>query len=169
MCSRLACEWASLFSNWGEPLKRNVMRSLVMKQTSRCHNRNRLFALSALITVIAMWCCPTIAFACSGEGALDLIYHNRFIVQICVALSIVLFVTTVALYFLRGRKGLWVVVASFMLVVFHPAWIYGGGGGDCGVSMANGAKFSAVLLAVGVAHQLRSWLINRRYEIGERG
>jgi hypothetical protein len=137
-----------------------------MKQTSLFQNTKRLFELIALLTVIAMWCCPTIAFACSGEGALDLIYHNRFIVQICAALSIVLFVTTVVFYFLRRKKGLWVVVASFMLVVFHPAWIYGGGGGDCGVSMASGAKFSAVLLGIGVAHQLRSWLINRRYDIG---
>ncbi|HET6863299.1 MAG TPA: hypothetical protein VFH91_09630 [Pyrinomonadaceae bacterium] len=138
-----------------------------MKQTSLFQNAKRLFEFIALIAVIAMWCCPTIAFACSGE-TMDLIYHNRLIVQICAALSIVLFVTTVVLYFLRGRKGLWVVVASFMLVVFHPAWINGGGAADCGRSMSSGAKFWVVLLGIGAAHQLRSWLINRRNEIGGR-
>ncbi len=104
---------------------------------------------------------PALVFGCSGEGALELIEHNRSVVQICAALSITLFVTTVVFYFLRHRKALWVVIISLILVVFHPAWIYGGGGGDCGVSMANGAKFSAVLLGIGVAHQVRSWLVNR--------
>lgn len=138
-----------------------------MKHTSLFQNTKRRFEFIALIAIIAIWCCPTIAFACDGEHALDLIYQNRFIVQICAALSIVLFVSSVVLYFLRGRKGLWVVVVSLMLIVFHPVWIYGGGGGDCGRSMASGAKFSAVLLGIGVAHQLRSLLI-RPSEIGER-
>jgi hypothetical protein len=139
-----------------------------MKQTSLYQNAKSWFQLMALIVVIGMWCCPTIAFACSRERAPDLIYDNLFIVQCCAALSIVFFVTTLVLYFLRGRKGLWVVIASFVLVVFQPAWIYGGGGGDCGRSMASGAKFSVVLLGIGAAHQLRSWLINRRSETGER-
>jgi len=42
---------------------------------------------------------------------------------------------SVVLFFMRGRKGLWVVAASIVLLVFHPVWIYGGGGGDCGMSM----------------------------------
>ena len=104
---------------------------------------------------------PALVFACSGERSLELTEHNRSVVQICAALSITLFATTVGFYFLRHRKGLWVVIISLILVVFHPAWIYGGGGGDCGVSMANGAKFSAVLIGIGVAHQVRSWLVNR--------
>jgi hypothetical protein len=132
-----------------------------MKQTSLFQDTKRLLGFTGLIAVIAMWCGPMIAFACSGDGAGDLIDHNRFIVQICAALSIVLFVSALIFYFLRRKKGLWVLIVSFILVVFQPAWMYGGGGGDCGISMVSHAKFSVVLLGIGVAHQLRSWLISR--------
>src|SRR5688500_4132036 len=113
-----------------------------MKQTSLVPDTKRLLGNIGLIALIAMWCGPMIAFACSGDGAGDLIDHNRFIVQISAALSIVLFVTALMFYFLRRKKGMWVLIVSFILVVFQPAWMYGEGGGDCGISMASHAQFS---------------------------
>jgi hypothetical protein len=132
-----------------------------MKQTSLFQNTKGLVEIMASIAVIELWCCPMIAFACSGDRAHDVTSDNRFVVQCCLALSIVFFVTSVVLYILRRKRGLWVVIPSLVLLVFQPAWVYGGGGGDCGLSMASDAQFSAVLLGIGVAHQLRSWLLKR--------
>ena len=100
-----------------------------------------------------------VVLACSGNGAPELIEHNRSVVRLYAVLSGACLFASVVLFFLRQRKGLWVVVITILLMVFHPVWMYGGG--DCGMSMASGAKFSSVLVAIGVAYQLRSWLIAR--------
>ncbi len=133
-----------------------------MKQISNLHNPKKFFRRTALSLLIALWLCPTLALACDSDAAPGLIEHNRMIVQRCAVLSIALLAITVVLYFKRHKKGLPVVILSFILLIFHPAWIYGGGGGDCGMSMASGAKLSALFLTVGVAYQLTLWLIKRR-------
>jgi hypothetical protein len=106
--------------------------------------------------------CSTVVFACSGYGASEFIENNRSLVRFYAVLSAAGFFVSVVLFFLRGRKGLWVVVITFLIMVLHPVWLYGGGGGDCGTSMVSSAKFTSVLVAVGVAYQLRAWLIARR-------
>ena len=97
--------------------------------------------------------------ACSRVG--ELIDSNHYLVRFYAVISGALLFASVVLYFLRGRKGLWVVLVGSFFLVFHPAWFYGGGGGDCGRSMASNAKFITVLVAIGAAYQLRSWLIER--------
>ncbi len=106
--------------------------------------------------------CSTVVLACSVTGdAPELSEHNRSVVRLYAVISGACLFASVVLFFLRQRKGLWVVVITTFLMVFHPVWISGGGGGDCGMSMASGAKFSSVLAGIGVAYQLRSWLIAR--------
>jgi hypothetical protein len=103
----------------------------------------------------------TVVLACSGNRTLELIEHNRSVVRLYMLISGACLLASVVLFFLRQRKGLWVVVLTIFLMVHHPVWIYGGGGGDCGRSMAGGAMFLSVLAAIGVAYQLRAWLIAR--------
>src|SRR5438105_508811 len=116
--------------------------------------------LVALVIALCIW--PTVVLACDGDAAPGLMEHNRLVVRALLLLSLGFLTATVILYFTRHRKGLLVVIASLLLVVIHPAWIYGGGGGDCGASMAEGARNSAVLLALGVAYQITLWLAKRR-------
>ena len=112
-----------------------------------------------LLTFISLG--STVVFACSGNATLVLIEHNRSVVRLYAFISMACLLASIVLFFLRQRKGLWVIVINIFLLVYHPLWIYGGGGGDCGRSRASGAMFSSVLVAVGVAYQLRAWLIAR--------
>lgn len=128
------------------PVYSDVMRSL----------------LKPTIAGVIITLCSTYAMACDGNAAPGLWAHNRLVVRWLLSLSVVLLTATVVLYFARRRKGLVVVLVSLFFVVFHPAWIYRGGGGDCGVSMAEGARNSAILLALCFAYQLTLWLVSRR-------
>lgn len=103
----------------------------------------------------------TVVLACSGPGTDVLIEQNRSLVRVYAIVMGVLVFASVVLFFLRRRKGLWVVLVSLLLLVVHPAWFYRGGGGDCGMSFADGAKFWGVIVAIGTAYQLRCWLIER--------
>ena len=103
----------------------------------------------------------TAVLACTSLGEPSFINSNYFAARFYAVISAVLLFASIVLYFLRGRKGLWVVLVNTFFLVFQPAWFYGGGGGDCGKSMAGNAKFITVLVAIGAAYQLRSWLIER--------
>lgn len=103
----------------------------------------------------------TAVLACSGYWAGELTENNYFLVRFFAVITAALVFASVVLYFLRGRKGLWVVLVGGFFLVSHQTWFYGGGGGDCGMSMVSNAKFIAVLVAIGTAYQLRSWLIER--------
>ena len=122
----------------------------------------------AVFTLATLCVWPALAAACDGDAAPGLWQHNRVIVRWLLVLSSALLTTTVVLYFARHRKGLLVVLASAFFVIFHPAWIYRGGGGDCGVSMAEGARNSAILLTIGAAYQFTMWLIKRHAPIQRR-
>jgi hypothetical protein len=126
------------------------------------------FFLKPIVVTLVVPLYPALAAACSEDTSPGVWERNRVIVRWLLGLSVILLTATLILYFIRHRKGLIVVLASVLLVIFHPAWIYGGGGGDCGVSMAKGARNSAILLAVGVAYQCTLWLMRRRAPIERR-
>jgi hypothetical protein len=126
------------------------------------------FVLKPTVAAVLLAVCSTVAVACDGDAAPGLWEHNRLVVRWLLGLSFVLLTTTAVLYFVRHRKGLLVLLASAVLVILHPAWIYRGGGGDCGVSMAQGARNLAILLTLGVAYQLTFWLVRRRAPIERR-
>jgi hypothetical protein len=123
------------------------------------------FLLKPTVAALLLALCSTVAVACDGDAAPGLWEHYRLVVRWLLGLSFVLLTTTAVLYFARHRKGLPVLLASAILVIIHPAWIYRGGGGDCGVSMAEGARNSVILLTLGVAYQLTLWLVRRRAPI----
>ena len=126
------------------------------------------FLLKPTVAALIITLSSTLAIACDGDAAPGLWEHNRLVVRWLLGLSLVLLTSTVILFFARRRKGWVVVLVSLFFVVFHPAWIYRGGGGDCGVSMAEGAQNSAILLTLGVAYQLTFWLVRRRTPIQRR-
>jgi hypothetical protein len=103
----------------------------------------------------------TVVLACSGARTDVLIEHNYSLVRLYGGISTALLFVSVVLFFLRERKGLWVVIITSLLLILHPVWTYGGGGGDCGRSKAGSALVLTVLVAVGTASQLRSWSIAR--------
>ena len=139
-----------------------------MKQIPKLHNVRRPFWCAGLSLIIALWLCPTLTFACSSDATPGLIDRNRVITQGLAVLSIALLVATVILYFKRQKKGLPVIFLSLILVVFHPAWFYGGGGGDCGMSMVESAELNAAFLGFGVAYQLIRWQVKRHGVIERR-
>lgn len=127
---------------------------------------------TGILLLITILVSPSIVLACSGYGAPELIEVNRSLIRFHAVITAACFLASVVLFFLRGRKGLWVVLIATFYLVLNPAWFYGGGGGDCGMSKVDGAKFWNVLLVIGVAYQLRGWIIagvdNRPYRTIER-
>ncbi|HMT08056.1 MAG TPA: hypothetical protein PKA82_08635 [Pyrinomonadaceae bacterium] len=72
---------------------------------------------------------------------------------------------TIAFYFLRGRKGRWVIVLSSFLFVFHPAWWLSAWGGDCGMAKVDYSWwFSGFLLLLTIYQGLR-WLLAKHKEV----
>lgn len=130
-----------------------------MKQTSHTQFPKRIGTL-LLSSTLVLSLCSMVVLACSGDGAPALIEHNRSIVRLYAVISAACLLASIVLFFLRRRKGLWVVLINIFFLVLHPVWSYGSRG-DCGMSIANGAQFSSVLVAIGTAYQLRAWLIAR--------
>jgi hypothetical protein len=126
------------------------------------------FVMKPTFAALVVSLYPVMAAACSEDTSPGVWEHNRVVVRWLLALSLTLLTTTAVLYFARHRKGLLVLLVSVLLIIFHPAWIYRGGGGDCGISMAEGARNSAILLAIGVAYQFAMWLVKRRAPIQRR-
>jgi len=73
-----------------------------------------------LSIITALWLSPMTVLACDSDAAPGLIDQNRLIVQRCFVLSASFFVTTLVLYFIRGKKGLWVALLSLFFLVFIP-------------------------------------------------
>ena len=122
--------------------------------------------MKRILTLLLVYSlCSTVVLACSGYGAPELIENNRSLVNVYGVVAAFGLFATVVLFFLRRRKGLWVVLTTLLITVLHPAWYYGGGGGDCGMSKTGSAKVLTALVGIGVAFQLRAWLI-ARYDRG---
>ena len=116
----------------------------------------------ALSIITILFLLSTSTYACSGEGAPAVILQNKAITLRYAILSIVVILASIALYFLRKRKGLVVVILSLILLTLHPAWGYGEGDPSCGRDMAEGAERITLLLAGGLIYQLVLWLMQRR-------
>jgi len=104
-------------------------------------------ALLVLAATLLVSSCTELVFACSGTHTDELIKHNRSIVNVYGILAIVIFLATVAIYFVRGRVGIPAIVLSLLVGFFHPFWHYRGGAGDCGRSLVELAKYLTILLA----------------------
>jgi len=80
------------------------------------------------VTVVLL--APSIAWACSGEGASEAIAVSSLIGWLFGALSIAATVLTV-----RRKPKRWIRVLAVVLAVAHPGWWMSVLAGDCGYSL----------------------------------
>ena len=130
-----------------------------------CRARLSFVALTSSRTVCSL---TGLVFACSGPHAGELIEHNRTIVNVYGVVAIFLFLATVAIYFVRGRAGIFAIVLSLLVGFFHPFWHYGGGGGDCGLSFVELAKYVTLIEAGILIIQAALWRLKRPRIIARR-
>jgi hypothetical protein len=124
-----------------------------------------VIALAAALLVCAL---TGVVFACSGPRAGELIEHNRSIVNVYGVVSIFLFLATVAIYFVRGRSGVLAILLSLVIGFLHPFWHYGGGGGDCGSSFVELAKYVTIILGGILIIQVALWRLRSPHVIVKR-
>ena len=74
----------------------------------------------------------SLAYCCSGEGAAAFTAENQGIVTRYGIVSLILVVSTTALYFVSRRKGLLATLVRLAVLFFHPLWWFGGGGAIAG-------------------------------------
>ena len=73
---------------------------------------------------------PSIAWACSGEGASEAIALSSLIGWFFGALSI-----AATVFIVRRKPRLWIRVLAVVLAVAHPGWWMSVLAGDCGYSL----------------------------------
>ena len=109
-----------------------------------------------------------VALACDGPRAGELIEHNRFIVNAYGLAAVLILISMIAIYFIRRRIGIVVILFALLVGFFHPFWHYGGGGGDCGRSMVELAKHVTLILAGILILQVVLWRLRRARMIASR-
>jgi hypothetical protein len=98
--------------------------------------------------------------ACAGPGARELVDANIKAAYVLAALGLAFHSATVIFYFLRGKKGLFIVIPSIIILATHPAWT-GSATGDCGASKAFDSLVSTSMLLLAFLLQLTLWLVQR--------
>lgn len=88
---------------------------------------------------------PSIAWACSGEGAGEAIAISSLIGWFFGALSI-----AATVFVVRRKPKVWIRVLAVVLTVAHPGWWMSVLSGDCGYSLRMVAPVYSLLL-LGVA------------------
>ena len=105
------------------------------------------------------------AMACSGPTSEAFREQNRSIVNWYGTLSIFIFAAIVAIYFVRGRKGLPVLLLAVVVAFFNPIWHFGNGSPDCGQHFAENAPYVTVILGGILLLQLGLWQFRRKARI----
>ena len=100
-------------------------------------------------------------YACSGEFVEETIRGNERTAFIYGVIGIVIVLSTIALYFLRHRKGLSAAIVSVIVLALHPGWTHGAWIGDCGSSVVSGAKYFTAALTIGLIIQSLLYFRNR--------
>jgi hypothetical protein len=129
------------------------------------------FARKSLAALVAssFYCVSAgVVLACDGPRAGELIEQNRLIVNAYGFVAVLLFLATIAIYFFRGRTGILAILIGLIIGFFHPFWHYGGGGGDCGRSMVELAKYVTMILAGILIFQAVLWRVRRPRVIAKR-
>ena len=116
-----------------------------------------------LLIVSSLLCAlPDAALACSGPTSEAFREQNRSIVNAYGVVAIFIVAAIVAVYFLRGRVGLVIVLLAALVGFFHPVWHFGQGRPDCGQQLAGNAPYVTTILGGLLLVQLVVWLFRRR-------
>jgi hypothetical protein len=117
--------------------------------------------LIGTVGVIALW--TSCVLGCTAvEGMENPIYQSDRIAWTYGFISGVLALLSVALYFLRGRKGIWVTIAALLALAIHPAWTMSAWSGDCGTAKVEYACWFTIFLALLVICQAGLWILGRQ-------
>jgi len=122
----------------------------------------------AVVAVLLVCTLTGVVLACSGPKSGELIEHNRSIVNAYGGVAVFLLLAIVAIYFLRGRKGIFATLLGLVVGYLHPVWRYGGGSPNCGKSLVEGAQNVTMVLAGILIVQVAVWHIQRRRIIAKR-
>jgi hypothetical protein len=115
-------------------------------------------ALSGCLLAVSIF--APVAYACAGPGARELVDANIKAAFVLAALGLAFHSATVILYFLRAKKGLFIVIPSIIVLATHPAWT-GNATGDCGATKAFDSLVSTGILLLAFLLQLILWLVQR--------
>jgi hypothetical protein len=98
------------------------------------------------------------------NGAGSMIGENFFLIKICFFLSIGLILAIAVMYFLRGRKGLWILATTLVsAVVLTPATFFlGKMAQDCGSLFVQMLEFDVLIFAALFVLQVISWVFQIR-------
>jgi len=98
------------------------------------------------------------------DGAGSTIGENFFLIKICFLLSIGLILAIAVTYFMRGRKGLWILIATLIsAVVQAPAtFFFGNMAQDCGSFFVQMLVFDVLIFAALFVLQVISWVFQIR-------
>jgi hypothetical protein len=122
------------------------------------HFRPFAAVLAILLTVQAALGCKPV------NGAGSVIGENFFLIKICFFLSIALILAIAVTYFLRGRKGLWILMTTLVsAVVLAPATFFSGVMvQDCGSFFVQMLKLDVLIFAALFVLQVISWVFQIR-------
>ena len=122
----------------------------------------------AILAVLVVCAFTGLVLACGGPKSGEVIEHNRSIVNAYGSVAVFLLLAIIAIYFVRGRNGIFAVLLSLIVGCLHPIWRYGGGSPDCGQSLVEGAKNMTMVLAGILIVQVAVWQIQRRRMMAKR-
>jgi len=110
-----------------------------------------------LMVQAALGCKPV-----NGVGSM--IGENFFLIKICFLLSIALIIAIAVMYFVRGRKGLWILITTLVsAVVLAPVTLFLGViVQDCGNFFVQMLGFDVLIFAALFVLQVISWVIQIR-------
>jgi hypothetical protein len=93
-----------------------------------------------------------------------MIGENSFLIKICFLLSIGLILANAMTYFMRGRKGLWILTVTLVsAVVLAPATFFlGAMVQDCGSFFVQMLVFDVLIFAALFVLQVISWVFQIR-------
>lgn len=101
-------------------------------------------------------------FACTAVKGMDPIGDSNRTAWTFGLVSALIVLVSVAFYFLRKRKGRWVVITSAILFAIHPAWTVTAWGGDCGLAKVDYSQWFTGFLTLLAIYQALRWIIQSR-------
>lgn len=121
------------------------------------HSKPFVIALTMLLVVKAVAACTTIA------GYPDPTIENKLYIRSYLFAWLALIVGNLAIYFIRGRKGLWIVVLTAVsMVILLPLTFFIGVmslGSECGITARTWLFYDVIVFGALFVAQLVSWIV----------